>query len=122
MPNDMQPPDPRHRVSDEAPRLQIGRRRTDEPPSPADIDQTDVEDTNDAYHAGTPAHRTGRGASEPGPGARARRDLSDLAVRLRSDASQVADPRLHALLVSSAEVLHGLAKAFSDHPDTTESN
>jgi hypothetical protein len=96
MPNDIQPPDP----------------------GPRDIELTDVEDTDDAYHAGTP---TSREPLDRGPGARARRDLSELAVRLRSDASQVADPRLHALLESSAEVLLGLAKAFADHPDTTES-
>jgi hypothetical protein len=100
MPNDIQPPDP----------------------GPRDIELTDVEDTDDAYHAGTPTPRTSRDPLDKGPGARARRDLSELAVRLRSDASQVADPRLHALLESSAEVLLGLAKAFADHPDTTESD
>jgi hypothetical protein len=90
----------------------LGRSRADEPRFP-EVDSD--EDTGDQAVDVTPPD-VGEELGDT-PRDRAHHDLLELADRFRTDASHAGDPRLHALLESSAEVLVGLAKAFADHPD-----
>lgn len=49
-----------------------------------------------------------------------RERLDDLAAHLRSDVTKVGDPRAEALFETTAEVLIGLSKAFSDFEQRDE--
>ena len=46
--------------------------------------------------------------------------LSDVAIHAREDIEKVDDPSAKALFETSAEVLGGLEKAFSDYESKTE--
>lgn len=46
--------------------------------------------------------------------------LSDMADHLRADINKVDDPQLKAMFETSAEVLGGLIKAFSDYEKKNE--
>ncbi len=50
-----------------------------------------------------------------------RERLDDVTVELRRDIDRVDDPQFKALFEVSAEVLMGLAKAFRDYEEKSES-
>lgn len=52
--------------------------------------------------------------------ARIKEQFSDLIDHLREDVSKVKDPQAKALFEVSAEVIHGLKKAFTDYEEKTE--
>ena len=49
-----------------------------------------------------------------------RERLEDLITHLRQDVGKVTDPRAEALFETTAEVLGGLAKAFTDFEQRSE--
>ncbi|MGE0752571.1 MAG: hypothetical protein AB7K64_18520 [Variibacter sp.] len=50
-----------------------------------------------------------------------RKALEDIKTHLREDIEKVDEPQLKAMFETSAEVLGGLAKAFSDYEKKNES-
>jgi hypothetical protein len=92
------------------------RRSGTDRPTFSDVVDVSGEDTDDVYHAA--ATMPPPADAPPGPLAeRAAGQLAELSSRFRADAERTRDPRVHALLRCSAEVLTGLARAFNDAPD-----